>query len=147
AEDLFQDQRRAGRRRDARRDRRRDEHGTQGECRGLRATVMSNVGGTPAEGPEGLRRIPFSAEAEGQIRSLSGWMTAYGAIAAFSGLVSLVMLISLRDPGQLANAILNLLVGTWVIQAASSFKKVATTDEADQAHLVSGFGKLRAIFL
>ncbi len=51
------------------------------------------------------------------------------------------------NAGQIVNAIIHFLLGYWCLQAATAFKKVATTDEADQAYLVQGFSRLRSIFL
>jgi hypothetical protein len=107
---------------------------------------MSDVPVTSAPGE--LSRIPFSAAAEGQIRSLSFWLTVVGwlnAIAAVGDIVNLIL--PQRNLGLIFNLILHLALATWSLQAARAFRGVATTDVADQAYLVEGFTKLRSIFL
>jgi hypothetical protein len=101
-----------------------------------------------AAGPGELSRIPFSAEAEGQIKSLSFWLAVVGwlnVIAAVGDFVNLVL--PQRNLGLIFNLILHLAVATWSLQASRAFKSVATTDVADQAYLVQGFTGLRSIFL
>lgn len=107
---------------------------------------MSEVHVTP--GPGELSRIPFSAEAEGQIRSLAFWLTVVGwlnAIVAASDLLGL--LLPHRNVGQAFDLILHSAIALWSFQAARGFRSVATTDVADQAYLVQAFTKLRSIFL
>ena len=107
---------------------------------------MSDVANTP--GPGELSRIPFTAAAEAQIKSLSFWLTVIGwlnvaaAVGAFFNLVQ-----PQGNLGQMVNLILHIAIATWSLQAARAFKSVATTDVADQANLVEGFTKLRSIFL
>jgi hypothetical protein len=101
-----------------------------------------------ASGAGGLSRIPFTIEAENQIKILSFWLSVVGwlNIAAFV-LDLLNLLASTRNFGHIFNAVLHVAVGSWSLQAAKAFKAVATTDVADQAFLVYGFTKLRSIFL
>jgi hypothetical protein len=40
-----------------------------------------------------------------------------------------------------------LLIGLWIYQAGTAFRQVATTDTADQRHLMEGFRLLRRVFL
>jgi hypothetical protein len=101
---------------------------------------------TPA--PGGLRRIPFTAAAEAQIRTLSFWLSVVGWInVAATVLDVLNLVLPARNVGYVADAVIHALVGAWALQAARAFKEVATTDRADQANLALGFTKLRAIFL
>ena len=96
----------------------------------------------------GLSRIPFTAATEGRIKSLSFWLAVVGWMGMLAGFLNLVDLFTpARNFGQIANAIVHILVATWCLQAATAFKQVATTDEADQAYLVRGFYQLRKIFL
>ena len=44
-------------------------------------------------------------------------------------------------------AAFTVLINVWLLQASLAFRKVALTDEADQAYLLAGFAKLRAYFL
>jgi hypothetical protein len=107
---------------------------------------MSDVPGPSAPGE--LSRIPFTAAAEGQIKSLSFWLAVVGwlnIIAAAGDLINLVT--PQRNLGQIFNLILHVALASWSLQAARAFKSVATTDVADQAYLVQGFTKLRSIFL
>ena len=107
---------------------------------------MSDVPGPSAPGE--LSRIPFTAAAEGQIKSLSFWLAVVGwlnIIAAVGDIINLVL--PQRNLGQIFNLILHVAIASWSLQAARAFKGVATTDVADQAYLVQGFTKLRSIFL
>ncbi|HZW31017.1 MAG TPA: hypothetical protein VFF52_09940 [Isosphaeraceae bacterium] len=96
----------------------------------------------------GLSRIPFTTEAESQIQSLSFWLTVVGWLNIAAVVINVINLaLPTRNFGHLINGLIHLLVGTWALQAARAFQGVATTDVADQAYLVQGFTKLRAIFL
>jgi hypothetical protein len=107
---------------------------------------MSDVPGT--SGPGELSRIPFTAAAEAQIKSLSFWLAVVGwlnVVAAVADFINLVL--PQRNLGLIFNLILHLAMATWSLQAARAFGGVATTDVADQAYLVQGFTNLRSIFL
>jgi hypothetical protein len=106
---------------------------------------MSDVSGTSE--PAGVSRIPFSAAAEAQIKSLSFWLKIVGWFNAFAVAGDLVALFGQRNGGQVFNLVLHFAVALWSLQAARAFHNVATTDVADQAYLVEGFTKLRSIFL
>jgi hypothetical protein len=112
----------------------------------LKEDGMSDISGAPGSGE--LSRIPFTAAAEGQIKSLSFWLSVIGwlnVIAAVADFIDLVL--PQRNLGQIFVLILHLVLATWSLQAARAFRSVATTDVADQAFLVEGFTKLRSIFL
>ena len=99
-------------------------------------------------GPGGLSRIPFTVEAEGQIRSLSFWLAVVGWINVVAGVLDVLGLaLSTRNVAHILNAAVHFALGYWALQAARAFKNVATTDVADQAYLVEGFTNLRSIFL
>jgi len=107
---------------------------------------MSDAPG-PAES-SGLSRIPFTIEAENQIKSLSFWLTIVGWLNFAGAVIDLANMVwPSWNLGQIVNLILHIAVGVWALQAATSFQNVATTDVADQAYLVRGFTKLRSIFL
>jgi hypothetical protein len=107
---------------------------------------MSSGESAPEVG--GLRRIPFSAEAEKQITALSFWLGLMGWLGVLAGVIDVLnIVLSSRNFGNIFNAILHVVIGVWCLQAAAAFKKVATTDVADQAYLLEGFSKLRRIFL
>jgi hypothetical protein len=108
--------------------------------------MMSEAQVNPA--PGALSRIPFTAAAEQQIKTLSFWLTVIGWLNMIAGVADVLNLaLSTRNAGHLVNAVLHFIVGGWAFQAAKAFKNVATTDVADQAYLVEGFRKLRSIFL
>jgi hypothetical protein len=103
----------------------------------------------PSPAPEApLRRIPFTAAAEANLRALCGWMQV---AAVFSILGAVAKVVSAftpqRDFGKLIDAALTFLIGLWIYQAGTAFRKVATTDTADQRHLMEGFTLLRRVFL
>jgi hypothetical protein len=107
---------------------------------------MSDAQGQ-AESSE-LSRIPFTLEAENQIKALSFWLTIVGWLNLAGAVIDVVnMAWPAWNLGQIVNLILHIAVGVWALQAARSFQDVATTDVADQAYLVRGFAKLRSIFL
>jgi hypothetical protein len=105
---------------------------------------MSSSESTPP--PYGLSRIPFTIEAEKEIKSLSFWLSIVGWLGIVAGVADIINLVVSRNLGNIFNAVLHFLVGVWSLQAAEAFKKVAVTDEADQEYLVRGFSKLRSIF-
>jgi hypothetical protein len=110
--------------------------------------MLSGTGPAGEPGPNGLSRIPFTIEAENQIRSLSFWLTVIGWLNVVAAVVVFVNLVlPQRNPGLVIDLILYVAIGTWALQAAKAFRNVATTDVADQAYLVQGFTKLRSIFL
>jgi hypothetical protein len=100
-----------------------------------------------APSTDGLSRIPFSAAAETQIKSLSFWLKIVGWLNAFAAGGDILNMFSQRNAGQFANLILHTAVAYWSLQASKAFLNVATTDSADQAYLIQGFAKLRSIFL
>src|SRR5690242_15668938 len=107
--------------------------------------AMATSEGVP--GDRGLARIPFSVEAEGHIKGLALWLAVLGWLSVAAGVLDLIVLVSpARNVGQLANAVVHLLIGIWSLRAATAFRNVATTDTADQAYLVEGFARLRSIF-
>jgi hypothetical protein len=109
--------------------------------------IAMTTGESAAEN-RGLARIPFSIEAEGHIKSLALWLSILGWLNIVAAVFNLIgVLSSVRNSGQFVNFLISLLLGIWARQAASAFRAVATTDTADQAYLVQGFTKLRAIFL
>jgi hypothetical protein len=95
----------------------------------------------------GLSRIPFTIEAENQIKTLSFWLTVIGWLNVAAVVFDVVDMVVARNFGQLADLILHIAIATWSLQAARAFQNVAVTDVADQAYLVQGFSKLRSIFL
>ncbi len=97
------------------------------------------------------RRIPFQKEDEERIASAGVW----GMIAAVTSIGSTVIgaVVALMGKGttalftQVISITLNIILGVWLLQASAAFRKVATSDEADQHYLLLGFAKLRAYFM
>jgi Family of unknown function (DUF5362) len=106
-----------------------------------------------AEPPTGepdrpLTRIPFSPRAEANIRALAGWMQVAAVVSIVAGIVKAVSAFVPRyQPGHIVDAIVSLLIGVWIYQAGTAFRRVATTDVADQQFLMDGFTQLRKVFL
>jgi hypothetical protein len=95
-----------------------------------------------------LSRIPFTVEAEKQLKTLSFWLNIVAWLNILGGIIDLLNLtLATRNLAHVFNAILHFALGTWAYQAANAFRSVATTDVADQAYLVEGFTKLRSLFL
>jgi hypothetical protein len=105
---------------------------------------MSQGESTPQT--SGLSRIPFTIEAEKQIKALAFWLTILGWLGIVAGIFDVVNLVTSRNFAHIFNSVLHIVMGLWCLQAAEAFKKVATTDVADQAYLMTGFSKLRSIF-
>lgn len=111
------------------------------------------------------RRIPFTEEDERRIASAATWGLIVSISSIVTALISLAVQVQslgeldravpsemrgLMAPVLAAGAIqalLTTLFNVWLLQASLAFRKVATTDEADQAHLLTGFRKLRAYFM
>ncbi len=98
--------------------------------------------------PAPLARIPFSPRAEASIRALAGWMQTAAVINFLAAGAKLVGSFTPRHHGgHVIDAVVTFLVGWWVYQAGVAFRKVATTDEADQRYLMEGFTRLRYVYL
>lgn len=111
------------------------------------------------------RRIPFTEEDERRIASAATWGMIVSISSIVTALISLaVEAQALADldrsvPQELRSfampvlaigavqSLLTMLFNVWLLQASLAFRKVATTDEADQAHLLVGFRKLRGYFM
>jgi len=102
--------------------------------------------GESAPQTSGLSRIPFTIEAEKEIKALSFWLTILGWLGLVAGVFDVINIVTSRNFAHIFNCVLHVVMGLWCLQAAEAFKKVATTDVADQAYLVTGFSKLRNIF-
>lgn len=95
-----------------------------------------------------LGRIPFTPRAEAGVRALANWMqlaAVFGFVAAAAKVLAGYW--PRPDPGKLIDAVLTVLLAVWVYKAGVAFRRVATTDEADQRHLMEGFRWLRRVFL
>jgi hypothetical protein len=104
-----------------------------------------NLSRTP-EAP--LSHIPFTARGEASIRALANWMQITAVISIVAAVLKLVSAFTPRhDYSKIIDAVLTFLIGLWIYQAGTAFRKVATTDTADQRHLMEGFTLLRRVFL
>jgi len=98
------------------------------------------------EGP--LSRIPFTARTEASIRALCNWMQIAAVFSILGAVAKLISAFTPRqDFGKLIDAVVTLLIGLWIYQAGTAFRKVVTTDTADQRYLMEGFALLRRVFL
>jgi hypothetical protein len=95
-----------------------------------------------------LTHIPFSARAEASIRALCNWMQIAAAISIVAAVGKAVSAFApRRDFGNLVDAGLTFLIALWIYQASTAFRKVVTTDTADQTYLMEAFTLLRRVFL
>jgi hypothetical protein len=102
------------------------------------------------------RRIPFLEEDERRIASAAFW----GMVVAITSIATAGIQIATLAPhiptllqlGGMALVgvfypCLQILFNVWLLQASLAFRKVAATDDGDQAHLLVGFRRLRAYFM
>jgi hypothetical protein len=95
-----------------------------------------------------LSRIPFTARQEASIRALCNWMQIAAVISVIGAVSKVVSAFTPRlDYSKLIDAALTFLIGVWIYQAGTAFRKVVTTDTADQSYLMEGFTLLRRVFL
>jgi general stress protein CsbA len=117
-------------------------------------------GGGYGGGGGSLARIPFSAEETATISSMARFMAIAGFLSIAGGVLNLVnvilTMVLIEAPGaqkamQACGGLIGIAIvaalGGLLIMAGGAFKKVAETDDADQAHLVDGLGKLRTYFV
>lgn len=118
-----------------------------------------------------VARIPFTSAEEGVLSQLAGWMLFIAIVhfigAAFALFGSCIILgtgvLGAGAASQLGGAQMGLAMivvavlvavaaivllyqGVLLVQARSRFQAVVRTDEADQANLSAGFGKLKLFF-
>ncbi len=129
---------------------------------------MSNINPYTAPqseaGAEGLRRIPFSPEDERVIGSTGILMMVAGVANLISGaavVVARLMAIMSVPESTLdttvyaggailaigTNGLVSVLLGIFLLIGGLAFRKVVTSDEADQEYLAKGFLQLRWVFL
>jgi hypothetical protein len=95
-----------------------------------------------------LKRIPFTKENEERIGWLATWMMIAAGLEILGGVANAInTFVPKLDFSHAISAVLSIVIGVWLFQAATAFKKVVTTDTADQQFLVEGFSKLRLVFL
>jgi len=101
------------------------------------------------------KRIPFTEEDERRIASAGLWGMIVAVTSIATGLISLVVQVPLLEVsmvrtvaiGSMVQAGVTVVINLWLLQACLAMRKVALTDEADQAHLLTAFQKLRAYFM
>jgi hypothetical protein len=95
-----------------------------------------------------LSRIPFTPRDEASLRALCNWMQIAAVLAIAGAVFKFASAFTPRqDFGKVIDAVITFLIGLWTYQAGTAFRKVTTTDTADQAHLMEGFTLLRRVFL
>jgi hypothetical protein len=95
-----------------------------------------------------LSQIPFTPRAEASILELSKWMRISGVIGILASVLKLCVAVFIgHGLGSFIGAVVTFLVGFWSYQAGNEFASMATTNNADQRHLMDGFGLLRRVFL
>jgi hypothetical protein len=109
---------------------------------------MSEGASTSPATERPLSRIPFTAQAEANIRALAYWMQWAAIISIIGAACEFVSAFTPRqDFSKIIGAVVKLVVGIWIYQAGTAFRMVATTDTADQHYLMEGFTLLRKVFL
>ena len=116
--------------------------------RGSRRSFMRKIVG------HGLT-VPFALTAGLSSLGSTRLVVIGGLAELFSGMISMagavlkvvITFVARHDVGQLASSLALFLVGLWSFRAAASFAAMATTDSADQRHLMEGLGLLRRVFL
>lgn len=105
--------------------------------------------------------IPFSEEDEGKMKSAATWGMIVAITSIIGAGISLIgtassmadlpeelrkLAMSVMVPGMLIEAFY-LTINVFLLQACRAIRKVATTNEADQAYLLAAFRKLRLYFM
>lgn len=97
------------------------------------------------------QRIPFAKEDEQRIASAATWGQIVGATTIASSVIGTLVAMAKQGAsgllGELIGLIISVILGLWLLQAGTAFRKVAVTDEADEHYLLLGFSKLRAYFM
>jgi hypothetical protein len=95
-----------------------------------------------------LSRIPFTAQDESSIKALCNWMQLAAWFTILSAVSKgLAAFVPRQNFGHLVDAVISFLIGLWIYQAATAFRKVTTTDTADQRYVMEGFALMRRVFL
>jgi hypothetical protein len=97
------------------------------------------------------QRIPFAREDEQRIASAATWGQIVGATSIASAIIGTIVSLATQGArgllGEFIGLVISVILGTWLLQAGTAFRKVALTDEADEHYLLLGFSKLRAYFM
>jgi hypothetical protein len=97
------------------------------------------------------RRIPFTREDEERIASAGLWGIVVAVTSLASALIGAALSVMSRQGGEMFRGLLGLtlngILALWLLQASLAFRRVATTDEADEHYLLLGFSKLRGYFM
>lgn len=103
------------------------------------------------------QRIPFLEEDERRIGSAALWGMIVAICSIATALLTVVTeigdvakYISMLGPiaaGSIGYAVITIAINAWLLQASLAFRKVASSDQGDQGHLLTGFRWLRAYFM
>ena len=74
-----------------------------------------------------------------KMRFVSYFLIAGGVLAAIIGLLGL-------NPGVIIQAVVDILIGVWTLNAASSFKLIVDTQGNDIVNLMGALGELRKLY-
>lgn len=97
------------------------------------------------------KRIPFDPSDERAIASGATWAIVSAVVSTVSSLLSVLVAGSAGGDqedllGEIIGLVITIISSAWLFQAGMLFRKVATTDVADQKYLIAGFAKLRSYF-
>jgi hypothetical protein len=97
------------------------------------------------------KRIPFEREDERAMASAATWAMLSAVVSVISTLFGAFIALGAGSDsgsviGETVGVAITVTLAAWLFRAGALFRKVATTDEADQRYLIEGFGKLRAYF-
>ena len=97
------------------------------------------------------QRIPFTKEDEERIASAAFWGTIAAVTSIGSALLGAALTVASTTAGsamgQIISLTISVILGVWLYQASKAFRRVATTDVADEHYLLEGFSKLRNYFM
>ena len=108
-----------------------------------------------------MHSVPFSQTELSNLTAMATLMIVAGAITILSGLLGIVAsVVSLAVApsgagaeafGNICGSVIVMLVyaalGAWLIIGGRAFRRVVSTDDADQAYLAQGLRQLRNVFL
>lgn len=107
-----------------------------------------------------VARIPFTEEDERKIASAATWgvvvavtsiaTAAISLLLQLEAIADLAMIFEILGPIaalSVISPVITVIINVWLLQASLAFRKVALTDEADQAYLLKGFRGLRGYFM
>ena len=97
--------------------------------------------------PESLKRIPFDAADEAEVRGAADWLRISSVFAVLSGSAFTGLLFVDPDWMSFLAGPPIIFLGTQLWRASGAFRKVADTDTADQEQVIQGFDSLHEFFM